>query len=138
MNSFKCNSVFVIIKQSLHENTSLSHTQYRQPTVKQQDRHQDSQQESDQLTHFIFNETYFKYQCFNPWKTTHACNTHDEFPLKCWSPSNARQHWPEHVQRVYFILKNHCCTCWNSTLILLICYKSAMAEENVNHKNMLM
>jgi hypothetical protein len=65
LNSIKCNNVFVIIKQSLYQNAlracARTHTgppQYRQPTVNEQDHYQDSQQESDQSTNFIFNKMY--------------------------------------------------------------------------------
>jgi hypothetical protein len=45
---------------------------------------------------------YFKFWCFNPYKTTHACNTCETFHFKGWLPSDDGHHWPKHVKALFY------------------------------------
>jgi hypothetical protein len=31
-----------------------------------------------------------------------ACNIHEAFALKCWSPSDDDHHWPKHVKDSFY------------------------------------
>lgn len=65
--------------------------------------------------------TRFKHQSCNPYKTS-AQNTCEASPPKCRTPSEDGHHWPKRVRVVFYYYK-YCCTCWNSILILFICYR---------------
>jgi hypothetical protein len=50
----------------------------------------------------LFLTKIFKTVMFSPYKTAHACNKLEGFPLECPSPSGDGQHWLKNVKAVLY------------------------------------